>query len=235
MPVRLKGPELGSPQVAEVAARFIVDGELKDFGDCWKCLVGIAVGAPGINPPRNGLVEVRHHADVGAGLVGPCASLRSDPVELIDGHDEDDRRPKIHLAGCRTRRFHHLGPGFRVGPNDRDDVINGRLIDAHEERRIGLLEESAGALQTRCAVRVRQQRVDHASGIFVVDNRDDQFHGREYDGPAPRHPLPMSGGRRRRPAKPAADRGRTFAGTMRRRACGRRTHVDSMRLKTLGQ
>ena len=85
IPVRLKGPELGSPQVAEVAARFIVDGEPKDFGVGWKQMPS------DLSSPRLGERSLKLIDDISnwgdhKTLMGEVDILQIDPTHELYAH-----------------------------------------------------------------------------------------------------------------------------------------------------
>ena len=64
--------------------------------------------------------------------------------------------------------------------DDRHHLVDLGVLDAEEDRRIRLLEESARAVQAGRPELLLEQRVDEGAGVLVVDDGDDELHRAEY-------------------------------------------------------
>ena len=56
------------------------------------------------------------------------------------------------------------------------DVLHLGVVDAKQDRGVGLLEKPARAVQPRGPVACREQGIDEGAGILVVNYRDDELH-----------------------------------------------------------
>jgi diguanylate cyclase (GGDEF)-like protein len=116
--------------------------------------------------------------------------VSSDPLEPFHGQDEDRRAADLDLERIgheklarlhdRRHRVDHLGPGVACLADDAEDVIDLGIVDAENDRRVRLLEEATGAVQSRGPEVAVQQGVDEGPRVLVVDDRDDELHGAEY-------------------------------------------------------
>src|SRR5436190_9206875 len=115
---------------------------------------------------------------------------RSESFETLDRKNEDGRAADFdlervrheELAGLHDRRHRvdDLRPRRAVGPDDVHDLVDVVLLDAEDDRRVRLLEESARALQPRRPELLVEERRDEGARVLAVDDRNDEFHPAEY-------------------------------------------------------
>jgi hypothetical protein len=149
------------------------------------------------------------------------------PLEALDGHDEDGRAADLDLERIgheelarlhdRRHRVHHLRSRVATVADDAEDLLELLVLHADEDGRVRLLEEAAGAVEPRRPVLALEERVDEDARVLVVDDGDDELHAAEYrpyDAPAetrrtspPERPYEREAGRssRRRPTEGGQD------------------------------
>src|SRR5439155_14470351 len=69
-----------------------------------------------------------------------------------------------------------LGPRVAGLSDRRDHIFDLRLLDADDDRRVARLEETALRMKARHPVLLVGDGTDERTGIFGVDDRDDELH-----------------------------------------------------------
>jgi len=116
--------------------------------------------------------------------------VTSEALEPFDREDED--RGPAHLDLERVRheelarlhdrwhRVHDLRTRVTRLADDSEDVVDLGIVDAEDHGRVRLLQEAARAVEASGTEVAVEERVDEGPGVLVVDDRDDELHGREY-------------------------------------------------------
>src|SRR5512146_2098764 len=122
-------------------------------------------------------------------MTRPCRCAL-DALEALDGQDEDRgtadldlervRHEELARLHDRRHRVDDLAARGAVLPNDPEDLLDPVVLHADDDRGVRLLQEPARGLQPRRAVLPLEQGVDERPGVLVVDDGDDELHGREY-------------------------------------------------------